>query len=380
MAEQASRITPEQVLDSNGDPVSGALAYFYITGTTTLETVYTDSTLTTAHPSPLVADAGGFFAEVYHAADHGIKVVVTDSLGGSLYTLDPIPMTASLAAASGITFSPVAGNTATDVQQAIENNTDAAAENSDARDNQNTIIDTAGSGNAYTASANTTITAYEAGQLFFIRFDRANTGSATLDIDSLGAVNLRKTNNSGGYSNLTADDILDYEVYRVLYDGTRFVLLDERATNDRKGVVRKSTNAENIAGTEDKAYPSVLGVTTIIDNHMRAWAYESGEQTITASSTLSLAHGLGAAPSRIVFKLRCKTAEHNWAVGDEIILSSGLDDVGAAARGLVAYVDSGDTTNLKIIYPDFLIVQDKSTYARASLTVGNWRLLVFANL
>lgn len=265
MAEQAVRIAPMRALDSNGDPVSGALAYFYVTGTTTLEAVYSDSGLTTAHAQPLVADSAGEFAEVYHANDHGLKVVMTTSGGGSLSTVDPIPMTSSADAAGNISFSPVTGNAATDVQTAIANNTALVLASDDNLENRSTVVTTAGSGNAYTVSASETLTAYAAGQSLLVQFNRANTGAATLNVDSLGAKNLMVYNASGSLIALTADDILANHLSRVMYDGTQFVLLDRQATNSIRGLVEKSTTAENQAGTEQNKFPSVAGVKTMID-------------------------------------------------------------------------------------------------------------------
>lgn len=141
MANQIIVALP-RVTDANGDPASGALAYFYQTGTTTPVTVYSDEALTTAHASPLVADSSGKFAQVFYGGATNVKVVVQDSAAAALYTLDPAPMISGQAsAAENVTFSPVAGNAATDVQTAIENNTTALADKVD-----ETITLTAGTG------------------------------------------------------------------------------------------------------------------------------------------------------------------------------------------------------------------------------------------
>jgi len=267
MAEQVSRMTPETALDSDGNPVSGALSYFDRSGTATAETVYTDATLTTAHPRPLVANAGGVFAEVFHSGTIALKVTVTDNIGGSLYTIDPIPLTSTATDAGNITFTPITGNAATDVQSAIANNTETSIAASEATLNAGTIVTTAGTGNAYTLVAAETITAYEVGQTFLVRFDRANTGTATLNVDGLGAKTLKKWNSSGALALLGADDFLDNEVHTLIYDGTVFVILLHKATNDLRGIVKRSTSAENLAGTETHVYPDVAGVKEMIDEH-----------------------------------------------------------------------------------------------------------------
>lgn len=72
----------------NGVPLSGGLLYFYATGTTTLLTVYTNSTLATPNTNPVVADASGIFAPVY-LAEEEFKVVLKTSAGVTVQTIDP---------------------------------------------------------------------------------------------------------------------------------------------------------------------------------------------------------------------------------------------------------------------------------------------------
>lgn len=110
---------PVRASDGDNDPVPGAKAYFYAPGTTTLRTVYADATLSTAHPSPLVADGDGIFAQVFSA--QAIKVVVTTDEDATLYTLDPaVLVPASGSAASTITISPFSGVAGPDLQSALQ--------------------------------------------------------------------------------------------------------------------------------------------------------------------------------------------------------------------------------------------------------------------
>lgn len=107
--------------DSAGDPVSGAKAYFYQTGTTTPVTVYSDTALSVAHASPLVADSSGVFAPVYYGSATAVKVVVTNASDVTLYTIDPVrKVSGSASAATNITFAPTSEIAETNVQAAIE--------------------------------------------------------------------------------------------------------------------------------------------------------------------------------------------------------------------------------------------------------------------
>lgn len=62
-----------RAIDANGDPVSGALLYFFAAGTTTPFTTYTDDALTVAHSHPIQADSTGAFPAIY-AANASLKI------------------------------------------------------------------------------------------------------------------------------------------------------------------------------------------------------------------------------------------------------------------------------------------------------------------
>lgn len=79
----------ETVLDTNGKPVAGALINTYIAGTTTPLATFTDVGLTTPNANPIVADAAGRWY-AYLTVGQSYKFVVTDSLGGMIYTQDSV--------------------------------------------------------------------------------------------------------------------------------------------------------------------------------------------------------------------------------------------------------------------------------------------------
>lgn len=118
----ADRAILPVALDSNGNIVSGARAYFFERGTVTPLTVYKDEGATTPHSTPVVADAAGVFPPVFSVGP--FKVDIRDAVGASLpgYPSDPgYISTATSPGASGVTFSPIFGNPASNVQSAIAN-------------------------------------------------------------------------------------------------------------------------------------------------------------------------------------------------------------------------------------------------------------------
>jgi hypothetical protein len=70
--------------------------------------------------------------------------------------------------------------------------------------------------NAYSVTGG--ITAYAAGFTIFVKFNAANTGAATLNVNSLGAIAIKKN----GAEALITDDIAANQIYILQYDGTNF--------------------------------------------------------------------------------------------------------------------------------------------------------------
>lgn len=79
-----------QAVDSNGEPVSGAKAYFYLTGTTTAQDTYQENALSTPHANPVIADSTGAFAPIYLDPEITYKMVLKDASDVTIRTVDPV--------------------------------------------------------------------------------------------------------------------------------------------------------------------------------------------------------------------------------------------------------------------------------------------------
>lgn len=111
--------------------------------------------------------------------------------------------------------------------------------------NSTAEITTGGSSNAYTLkTAREEITGYYIG-MGPIRFiaSFSNTGAATLDINGIGAIALKK---EGGTTDLASGDIVSGGIYTVLYDGTYLQVL-ELNFNPSALEADIATNAADIA-------------------------------------------------------------------------------------------------------------------------------------
>ena len=126
-----------------------------------------------------------------------------------------------------------------------------------------------------TGSMSPQLTAYAAGQLFYFVANAANTSAVTLNIDSLGAKSITRD----GSSALAAGDINSGEVVVVIYDGTRFQMINAAnsfGNTTINGTLTVTGNAGFQANVSITSALSVGGVFAV-----------TGAATFTANPTLS---------------------------------------------------------------------------------------------
>lgn len=105
-----------------------------------------------------------------------------------------------------------------------------------------------GSANTYSINPPIAPASYISGQVFRFKAGAANTGAATLNVSSLGAITIYKITNT----TLAANDIRAGQVISVVYDGSAFQMqvapaLGALATLDTVAAAQISTNAITLA-------------------------------------------------------------------------------------------------------------------------------------
>lgn len=125
-----------------------------------------------------------------------------------------------------------------------------------------------GTADALTLTLSPAITAYATGQVFRFISSAANTGAATINVNSVGTKNIRK---SDGSVALDAADIPSGVLCEVVYDGTQFVL-----TN----VARTEAQARDAIGAAPLAAPAFTGNGSI-----------TGGLTVSGAGGLSVVNG-----------------------------------------------------------------------------------------
>lgn len=79
-----------QFLDSTPEAYSGGSLTFYASGTSTLQSIYSDEDLTTPLTNPVTLNAAGRAATDIFLQDLNYKVVLKDSSGNTIWTADPV--------------------------------------------------------------------------------------------------------------------------------------------------------------------------------------------------------------------------------------------------------------------------------------------------
>jgi hypothetical protein len=123
---------------------------------------------------------------------------------------------------------------------------------------------------------------------------------------------------------------------------------------------------KNDAGVERLV--NITGATTAITK-----VFTSSNQTITSAGTLTIAHGLGVAPSLLQVLITCTTAADGYSVGDTFAYPSASGDL---YEGVVVIPDA---TNLVCKYTDNPYVFsgiNKGTGVGANFTNGNYRMIL----
>lgn len=96
----SGQILPDVVFrfeDSSGNPISGGTATFYLTGTTTLTTIYADASLQTALPNPISTNSAGLFINgsnqataIYMDPSITYRGVFKNAVGTVIRDIDPV--------------------------------------------------------------------------------------------------------------------------------------------------------------------------------------------------------------------------------------------------------------------------------------------------
>jgi hypothetical protein len=256
---------------------------------------------------------------------------------------------ATAAAASATAASGSAGTaSAAATQTGLDATSTAADRVQTGLDAVATAADRTASGNSATASAASAASA------------AGSAGTAGAHATQAGA----EKDAAGLFADAAAQSATEAETAASILDPSAFV-----------AVADKATQGEAEAGANNTKYMTPLRTVEAIAQNIPA-PFVSDPLTITLSSTVSAAHGLGRMPARCGFHLRCITAEHGYAVGDRIWIAYNWAD---GNGGKVVFSIVADETNVYgIIHIYNFVILTKGTRSPVQINSANWNLYMEA--
>jgi hypothetical protein len=171
-----------QFFSASGDPLSGGTVAYFIPGTSTPQNTWQDAGQVTLNTNPITLDSAGE-AVIFGSGNY--RELVKDSLGNTIWDQTVTQLAGAIDSQNGVYLW---GGTST------------------------------GAANTYAITLSPAPGAYVAGQTFRWLTHEANTGAATLNVNSLGAKSITKN----GATALLSGDIPNGAVVEVAYDGTNF--------------------------------------------------------------------------------------------------------------------------------------------------------------
>lgn len=153
------------------------------------------------------------------------------------------------------------------------------------------------------------MTAYVAGQRFTFIAAGANTGAATININSIGAKSITKN----GATALGAGDIVSGSAVQIFYDGTQFQLASSATSTNLAGGAANRVVYQSAPGTTAFATaPTVAGTALTWNGSAFAWAaggatgaggdqifYENGQNVTTSYSISASKNAMSTGPITI---------------------------------------------------------------------------------
>lgn len=192
-----------------------------------------------------------------------------------------------------------------------------------------------GTANTYAVTLSPAATAYTAGMVVRFKAANANTGASTLNVNGVGAINLKKSN--GGA--LQANDIVANQLVEAVYDGTNFQI-----------------------------------------GPGRSWDFVGTGSVPSGSAATAVSHGLGAKPSKwkVVLLQNTGTAQQGYAQNDEVQ----IENTSNSNNGNMVFTASVDASNVTVARVNSGNVQvvPKTGGGVTAITDANWLIKVYASL
>lgn len=277
----------QQAFDGSGNTIAGARLYFYEAGTSTPKMVYADVGLGTPLPNPVIANGSGRFPPIYLEDNGAYKVRYCTDEDVEIWTADNVvtesqesDVTVVLEAITQTSIS--AGYT----EEQAQNPTNFVRAVYKYANSANWFEDEGTADNVYILTGlddYIRLPDYFEGQNVWFVSSRANTGSATVNVDSLGTKNIIRPNGE----TLQPGDV--YGLVHLVYNGASFVLQTGAYVSQHGEQTiydTKTFDESPLMPTADLGDSSTKGATTeFVQQELKNKLYPDFSNVITQSNS-----------------------------------------------------------------------------------------------
>lgn len=188
-------------------------------------------------------------------------------------------------------------------------------------------------GTPFTLTPSPALTAYAAGQRFNVTFNVAGGAAPTINISSLGSLNLMQYDSAGSLGPAVVVANMNSDV--IVLSGTQALLLEPLA---------------------QAVIPTYLN---------------TGTGLPTAAGTYAAPHTLGRLPYSFQLILTCTTAEHGYAVGDRVLATTAWNGSGSTVP-IIPWATSTQVGFTFQAAQNQFAIMDRSTNSQVTPTSANW--------
>lgn len=134
-------------------------------------------------------------------------------------------------------------------------------------------------------------------------------------------------------------------------------------------------------GTNDSTFSSTSADDVVspewLLGYLNKIRFVSTQQSMTAGGLITVAHGLGAEPTKFFLKLICKTADSVNSVGDKLSIPIGVSEASSQSAGVTV---KQDETYVYVRVGSGGLVLMNNSGSVYNITLSNYRMIVIAEL
>lgn len=154
----------------------------------------------------------------------------------------------------------------------------------------------------------------------------------------------------------------------------RDVTADSCTIGDIDGTTVDATTVTATTGALTTVNSTTVNATTAVNvNGVAVAVFQESAETSISSTQMTAAHGLGARPKSIGYKLRCNSTEHGYSSGDDThtVWQTSPD----AGEGATVWADATNVGLSITATDDLRVVPKAGGAAPEAITPANWRVV-----